>query len=329
MSVIQTHPPKLFLHIGLPKTGTTTIQHFLRINSAVLSRFGAIYPKAGRSYEAHHQIAMSLEGVPRDWVESSDLDTTLECLRSEVQQFGANKVILSSEIFTFVKNPGLIRETFQKDFELFVLIFLRRQDDWIESCYRQDLIVGDFDGPIEDYLAQRAHHLNFKCLVDFWDELVEPGHLQLHIPLKRGEPGSIQQEFLKLCNIPYDDSFEINNDANLSLSRDAIEFLRLSTESRRLSKYYQRLRSLLADYSKLYQDTPAYRRILSPAQRQMIWSSCLDGNRDIAARHCISAPRDLFEAPRSVELDSWREYNGLTSETASRIGHFLARHLIE
>lgn len=37
----------LFLHIGLPKTGTTLIQTYCAQNRKVLARHGILYPKAG------------------------------------------------------------------------------------------------------------------------------------------------------------------------------------------------------------------------------------------------------------------------------------------
>lgn len=60
---------KLILHIGRPKTGTSSIQHFLAANAEALAAEGAVYPRAGRRAPdrrglraAHHALAAICDG---------------------------------------------------------------------------------------------------------------------------------------------------------------------------------------------------------------------------------------------------------------------------
>ena len=51
---------KLIVHVGAPKTGTTTIQTALDLNALKLADGGWVYPKNGRSKAvpaAHHNLA--------------------------------------------------------------------------------------------------------------------------------------------------------------------------------------------------------------------------------------------------------------------------------
>ena len=41
---------KAYLHIGTPKTGTTSLQRFLSANSRLLEESGFLFPKFGFSY---------------------------------------------------------------------------------------------------------------------------------------------------------------------------------------------------------------------------------------------------------------------------------------
>jgi hypothetical protein len=319
----------LYLHIGLPRTGTTTIQHFLRINASILARHGIIYPDAGRSYEAHHELAASLEGVSRDWVRSIDADAVLGALRSEVMSSKPNKVVLSSEIFAFIRNAKILRDAFQKEYDVVVLLFLRRQDEWIESCYRQDVTVGEFRGTIDEYLNVRQHHLDFNRLVEFWEALIGVDNVKVHVAKPSSASTNIQRAFLEMCGISWQPDFVVNEDANLSLSNDCIEFLKCSPDSRRISMRYQRLIALLADYSKEYPDAPSNKHILTPLQRQSILTFCAEGNRSISERYFSGGPKYLFNDSEAVDFGDWNPYPGLSPQAAARIGHFLFERLID
>jgi len=85
---------ELTLHIGLPKTGTTTLQHYLTANSEELQHQGVSYPKAGRNYIAHHNIAHACRrtlSIGREFNELRNI------YNAEVASF--DRAILSSEAF--------------------------------------------------------------------------------------------------------------------------------------------------------------------------------------------------------------------------------------
>jgi hypothetical protein len=48
----------LYLHIGMPKTGTTAIQNFLTDNAEALKKYGICYPDLGFRYPSI--------GIPRN-----------------------------------------------------------------------------------------------------------------------------------------------------------------------------------------------------------------------------------------------------------------------
>lgn len=60
--------PRVYLHIGLPKTGTTSIQEMLWHNRSALAASGVRYP--GHIYDAHQHAAMDLQSHRyREWWE--------------------------------------------------------------------------------------------------------------------------------------------------------------------------------------------------------------------------------------------------------------------
>ncbi len=145
--------PRLYLHIGTPKTGTTAIQNFLPLNKSLLEEQGFCFPDFGYRYQGvgkyrnghflvHHSSGGSLE------------DET-EAKRSEDERFveGLDKIkeltntypniILSDEN---IWNAYWQRENFwsvlknaldERKIELKVIVYLRRQDLAIESYWIQ------------------------------------------------------------------------------------------------------------------------------------------------------------------------------------------------
>src|SRR3954449_4869255 len=86
---------RCFLHIGTPKTGTSSLQAILSTHQDELRQHGFLYPRAGRvPMGAHHNISMELSGARRFRSEFG----TIEDLLSEIDGT-RNDIVLSSEGF--------------------------------------------------------------------------------------------------------------------------------------------------------------------------------------------------------------------------------------
>jgi hypothetical protein len=95
---------RLILHIGHPKTGTTTLQKTLQASRPALLDAGILYPDAGHNHNvllpyltSEASIMQQLESSPSEVVKKSSdkWDGVLE----EVSTFNPNTIILSSESF--------------------------------------------------------------------------------------------------------------------------------------------------------------------------------------------------------------------------------------
>ena len=84
---------KLFIHIGSQKTGSTSIQTFLRNNPEKLAAQGINYVTAGRGPSAHNRVATKLGTKPKV------ADTMLKNIVSEISAKPDMTHILSSELF--------------------------------------------------------------------------------------------------------------------------------------------------------------------------------------------------------------------------------------
>jgi len=170
--------PKLFLHIGVNKTGTSYIQYILSLNYYRLVQEGFLYPLSGRSADAHYELSYSFgfsHGSSKP--EFRKLEIINDNLLEEIKRTNTGNIIISSEYFMLPKdidNIKLIKDFFEK-FDCHVVIYLRRHDYWWQSNYSQAVKTVRFPpwgmGFEEYYKYQKKKNFKFwsyKRLVDDW-----------------------------------------------------------------------------------------------------------------------------------------------------------------
>lgn len=148
--------PRLYLHIGSHKTGTTAIQSFARTNQDELRQQGLWYPDyspiSDRKADAHHDLSHAIAGDSKYY----DLPTLEELVHYwfKTASKTGDDILLSAEPFwrhiidtdghkswfegrrlLFARVADLLNS-----FDVTVVVVLRRQDDYIRSLY-QELVM--------------------------------------------------------------------------------------------------------------------------------------------------------------------------------------------
>jgi len=128
---------KVFLHIGLNKTGTSSLQDFFSMNAAaLLSREGLIYPRAGRDTTAHHPLSMWAKATAAGDLKAAPAlgDTLLSEIR------GASKVVISSEDFhTHGAKSVEYLARLLAGHDVRVVLYLREHVAYLASWYQQNV----------------------------------------------------------------------------------------------------------------------------------------------------------------------------------------------
>ena len=97
----------VYLHIGAPKTATSTLQRSLSENHKKLLNSGVLYPRELRHGDAHHLLVCDLvdkyqrNPMPDVWYGSRPRGQAWPALLAEMArpEHGIDKVILSTELF--------------------------------------------------------------------------------------------------------------------------------------------------------------------------------------------------------------------------------------
>jgi hypothetical protein len=165
-----------FLHIGLNKSGSSSIQAFCDRHRQILREHGLDYPKVGIHDAAHYGVSKRLIGRP-DAAQVPDADGLEKAVREAV---GAGRhVLLSSEYF-FLANDAEVARIHELltslGAECRIVIYLRRHDQWIASLFNQALKTvprySPWQSDIRDYtlhlLGNREIELRYPVILDRW-----------------------------------------------------------------------------------------------------------------------------------------------------------------
>ena len=153
------------LHIGLAKTGSSSLQNALVDNREILRRYGVAYPVTGisRPYGSnkHQGLFMVLNGsVPgqvgmnEDWVERFHADTA-----------GADICILSCEGVSMFCKPEAVTSLLPRD-RTRIVMYVREPVAYVASMYRQQVKGRNMTKSLRDFALQ--HRPRFFPVAEQW-----------------------------------------------------------------------------------------------------------------------------------------------------------------
>lgn len=132
--------PKITLHIGLGKTGTSAIQAALARNHDVLKANGALYPEHESFHSARSGEVTSGNLVPKgaNWFEDQ--------LMANVRKNPGYPAYIFSSEFMWWQMDSFFRAGLQyrSDYDFDVVLFLRNPFELLNSCYQQKVKNGGF-----------------------------------------------------------------------------------------------------------------------------------------------------------------------------------------
>lgn len=266
--------PKLMIHAGIHRTGTTAIQYKFSHNRAALLSRGVLYPGEGVNHEA---IAWALH---RKQLSGADLVALLE---TEITP-AITSLVLSAEDFAMHKTLAWLKPLTER-FDCRATIYLRRQDEWLMSWYNQH-IKWPFDAqksrmsPEEFLLTLDDYHwLDFEALLHRWAEAL--GQDRIHVGVvERG--GIVDTAAELLGRIGLDGLAEPEKNANESIPASVAEILRHLSVFKLSSP--QRLLLLQAVRQSMMSALPQSAAIYAPAVRNRIINRFAAGNAAVARR---------------------------------------------
>lgn len=147
MSLKYPVKPLLYVHIGHGKTASTTLQRALQINAETIRKHGLLVSDKNLNFPQDgpvkgHPLRILEEMIWRPPEESEPrLERYLNPLFAALGEGRFRGAVISSENLCNEPVPRLFRNV-SKQFDLRVLYLVRRQDEWLESAWKQWGIKG-------------------------------------------------------------------------------------------------------------------------------------------------------------------------------------------
>lgn len=150
----------VYLHVGLPKTGSSAIQEFLRDNAETLKELGYYVPNYGGKHISHYSLIDTLSGRPPPSSRHSDASTIDHDLTHWPEA-----VVLSSERLAQILhrkgNLAVLESWRAVGVHIVMIVYVRNQAQFLNSAYSQNVKNFRFAGSFVDYLEAAQGRLPF------------------------------------------------------------------------------------------------------------------------------------------------------------------------
>lgn len=304
--------PFLYIHGGINKTGTTSIQSFLSRNYSNLLIDSILYPKTGRNEMMQHHCFFSSIRIPEHpyFKPQKSFDDYISDLKDEIALHKPRKVILSSEIFCDFPSQELhvLKSKLDTLFRLFsgvkVLFYIRRPDKYAISNNNTMIWYG----------RRKKHHLVFPDLLE-WKRFLSKEQL-LFRPFEKEQfiGGNIFSDFLSSVEIEQRDYFEYPpKELNESIEDDIIELFRLLNNAHPEVTRNNEFKYLLL--KAFPQKGKAKNAFFSPTDRLSVIEKYANDIQTIAKEFMGRKDGILFHEPLPDPNEPFEPYKGLPIET--------------
>lgn len=239
----------LYLHVGTPKTATSSIQKFLTENRKVLEKYGYCYPRSQHKYpgvnprrNGHFLFGKVNENGQRcKKKEALYYKEGIQQVASAFQLY--DNVILSDESIWYCLSyfkktllEKLKEEANRQQFQIKVIVYLRRQDAFLLSRWNQAIKQNtSFAATLscDDYFAvEQQKEEKLYAYADKLDEIAKVIGKE-NLIVRKFEPkswrdGQIIHDFMHEIGLDVNEEFQsLEQEANLRLEKNATEIKRI------------------------------------------------------------------------------------------------------
>ena len=207
----------IILHIGPPKTGSTSIQDLMANNWESLNHAGILYPNTSRFLDGSCYQVKRPEGIRETcgpmnshqflaWsllneVENFEAKSCWDSLLKEINDFTGDTVVISSEAFSRLNRPQIefVKEALSS-FEIKIIAYDRQVLPLQLSHYTQHVKMGRCSTSFRTFIKNNPFNtLEYSTMVDTWSEVFEDS--SIHTKNFDNLIGNLETDFLKFIGL--------------------------------------------------------------------------------------------------------------------------------
>lgn len=298
-------PEKLIVHIGANKTGSSAIQRFLSMNSLVLREEGVVVPNndfhVSDKVQGYHVFGFQellqnpLEGRRR-------LEYAIDSVAAACPE--ARTILLSAE--NLAANPAApsLFEDLIKEFDTRIVMYIRRQDEYILSSWQQwnSKISKDFWAWAISEVGKRG---NWHAYLKNWENVVTKDRISVRVfERSRLENADVVEDFYNMLDLvrPMSTLRRQQNTVNPSFSdaiTDLVKGNELVFQSTHDNDFYNFVMKTTGDkYLKSSRESS-----ISFLQRQAIIAKYQKQNDRVRDKYFPHLEGELFSPPKASDYD--------------------------
>ena len=333
----------LFLHIGTPKTATTSIQMFCVENSSILNKKGFCYPLLDFKYpnvekrrNGHFIIGhlyrdsgeRNLEKEEQMWLKGLDM------VHSSFSEY--DNVILSDEhMWTSLSHK--LDDNWQRladdaklyDYSIKVIVYLRRQDDYANSWLSQQIKEGwgkYARYKWDDYLySLTGTGYDYYKVLERLAEVIGRENICVRIfdrSIFKNQKAGIYSDFTDTLGLEYTDEFSTDKkENNISISGNAQDIRRIMNSVVPINPKIRSYIRKKSEYLEANRDKDYDLVMMTEKERENIMARFKASN-DAVARDYMGLPEgtELFSTPSSSEKRWTRKNSFMPGDVTAFLG---------
>jgi len=229
----------LFLHIGVGKAGSTTIQSFLKEKRELLDAHVAQLDCVGIGHGWKLAAASGTDLAEKYWVRNREFSSHYDYrdfvskfwdnLRSEVDHKGSNNYVISSEhifsqYFNYESNIIYLKDKLTEIFgTVRVIFYCRDQISWAKSFYGQ-IIKGPtagrlpYDAFVDEFIDHR-NHWDYYNNLSVWADIFGDDAIFARVLDKRQlVSGDLIMDFLNLMDLENEKNIQFKSGKSSNIS---------------------------------------------------------------------------------------------------------------
>jgi hypothetical protein len=316
---------RLTLHVGMPKTGTTTIQSFLATNRKRLQDHGlfSLGPFCLKSYPS-----------TSEFFDEERLRCGLDEIKRRTKK-GINRLLWSHEGFSnfSYSKDGKLPKIIQRGLPASsyrVIIYLRRQDHFLRSAYLEWGIVGKrypgrvvgFDDWLhgalgDDYQNLLVGNADYAGLIQPWSDVFGSENIVVRV-FEKGQMlnGDLLQDFCNAAEVPTDGCVTDIPNKNVSYNMELYDMLGMYKSVLGDGAGPGKMAAFVRQSGEdEFFTSPSFARFAIPPKRRIeILQRCDESNRKVAKTLLGREDGVLFRESWPSSDEPYQAYDGLTTE---------------
>lgn len=320
----------LYLHIGMSKTGTKSIQNFCWENNSILNQHGYCYPDLSKLCPETIKVKNARFMIQK--IKNDDKEALARAVQAKYRE-GMDLVVKAFETYdnVILSDEDIYQTTFNRrktlwqelkddgekyGFTVRIIVYLRRQDEFMASRWNQDVKDVKPDKRVTMTWNEYISDIPKSRQMNYFQKLESiAGYFgRENVIARRFQRGafykdSIYADFLKLIGLELTDEYHISKEErNLNLPGNTHEFKRILNGIKDMTdddlKFMRRILEKCAGPSK--EQYPC--SMLSKEESKKIISKYKKSNRRVAKEYLGEAFSDLFDSSVS-DLPKWTPEN--------------------